>query len=42
MRAPAIWILFQVFVTQGIFKGATMQVEGHHIGRRESALLAAA
>lgn len=38
MRTPAIGVLFQVFIAESIFKGPTMQVEGHHIGRAESAL----
>jgi hypothetical protein len=38
MRAPAIWILFQVFVAESIFKGSAMEVKGDYIGCRESAL----
>ncbi len=38
MRAPAIWLLFQVFIRQGRFKRASMQVERHHISSGEGIL----
>src|SRR6266567_3106449 len=38
MRTPAVGILLLVFIGQERFKGATMQVEGHHIGGSERVL----
>ncbi len=38
MAAPAIGLLLDVFVLQGCFKGAAVQVEGYHIGGSEGAL----
>jgi hypothetical protein len=36
VTAPAVGVLFQIFIGESIFKGPTMQVKGHHIGRGES------
>ena len=38
MTTPAIRVLLQVFIGQGIFKGAAMQIQGHDITRRERVL----
>ena len=38
MAHPPIGVLFQIFIGKRIFKGPTMEVEGHHIGRGEGAL----
>ncbi len=37
MRAPAVWLLFLVFVSQHCLKSATMHVQGHDISRCERA-----
>src|SRR6266566_7072116 len=31
-------VLLQVFIGQGVFKRAAMQIQGHHIGSRKGAL----
>jgi hypothetical protein len=38
MTTPAIRVLLQVFLGQGIFKGAAMEIQGHDITRRERVL----
>jgi len=38
MATPTVGIKLLVFVLQGRFKGAAMQVESHHIGGGEGAL----
>jgi hypothetical protein len=38
MTTPAIRVLLQVFIGQGIFKGAAMEIQGHDIARRERVL----
>ena len=38
MTTPTIRVLLHVFIRQGSFEGATMQVECHDISRGESAL----
>ena len=37
MRAPAVWLLFLVFVREHCLKRATMHVQGHDISRCERA-----
>ena len=38
VTAPTGGILFLIFIGQGTFEGATMEVEGDHIGSCKSAL----
>ncbi len=38
MTTPTIWVLFQVFIGQGVFKSATMQIQRHHIDSRKGPL----
>jgi len=40
VTTPAIWVLLAIFIGKLRLEGATMQVQGDHIGRREGASLA--